>query len=218
MATIVFDEEIDPITGSIHGLTFATSQAGSYVKRRPSPIQHHTNELMKLRSILSAAGKFFAPLTNPQKRAWAIWASENGIPLPFPGGWLQQGFAGFCTVEVNANLAGDSFYITPPDELPNDGVVFSDLVLIDKDTVRATFLPAQADADDRIYLRQAVPGPGFRQWDPANGYIAQYSELEPNSTFDFTTKFSHLTGWHGRYWLGTQDEKGRRSIETLFDI
>lgn len=218
MATIVFTDPADEFAGSIQGLTFDKSQAGAYVKKRPSPINRQTTKRMQLRALLKRTNQFYWDLTSGQRTAWANWAQTNSIAGPLGMRKHQQGCAGFFTVELNARIAGDPFYITPPGNFPLAGVTFTSLVRIDKDTIRATFTPSPAGANKRIYLRQALPGPGVRRWSAIDGYIAGYSGLDPNSTFDFTTQFQHLTGWHGRYWAGTQDIFGLRSPETLFDL
>ncbi|MBA7695237.1 hypothetical protein ES703_103859 [subsurface metagenome] len=142
---------------------------------------------------------------------WANWAQANDIPGPWGMRKHQQGCAGFFTVVLNARIAGDPFYPNPPGNLPLPGVTFTNLARIDKDTIRATFNPSPAGPNNRIYLRQGRPGPGYRRWSVYDGYIAQISPLNPNSPFDFTTHFQHLAGWHGRYWTGTQENTGRRS-------
>ncbi len=218
MATIVFLPDIDEIIGSRRGLTFDKSQAGNYVKKRPSPINHQTNLRMKYRSILWAANDFFWNLNQGQMNLWAIFAENSGIGGPWGMKKNQQACAGFFSCAVNAEIAGDGFPPVPGSPVPIGGVTFTNLVQIDKDTVRATFNPSPAGAQNRIYLRQALPGPGYRRWSAADGYIAEYSPMNPNSPFDFSTKFQHLTGWNGRYWCGTQNNFGGRAIQTLFDI
>jgi len=218
MANIVFLPGIDEIIGSRQGLTFDRSQAGNYVKKRPTPINHQTNDRMKLRSILRATNAYFWAMTTAQKTAWGTWAKNNGITGPYGMTKHQAGCAGFFAVELNARLAGDPFYIVPPGNLPLAGVTFTNLARIDKDTIRATFNPSPAGLNNRIYLRQALPGPGFRRWAPADGYIAERSDLNPASPYDFTTHFQHLTGWNCRYWTGTQENTGRRSTEDLWDL
>ena len=140
------------------------------------------------------------------------------ITGPYGMTGTMQANAGFFACALNAKTAGDGFPTIPGPAIPIAGVTFTALTWIDKDTLRATFNPSPAGATNRIYLRQALPGPGVRRWAPIDGYIAEYSALNPNSTFDFTTKFQHLSGWHGRYWLGTQNTSGGRSVETLFDL
>ena len=218
MATIVFLDGIAPITGSRRGVTFDVSQAGAIAKRRPSPVNHQTTLRMKIRTLLKATNQYYWNLTALQRTAWANWAQANDIPGPWGMRKHQQGCAGFFTVELNARIAGDPFYIAPPGNLPLAGVTFTDLTRIDKDTIRATFNPSPAGANNRIYLRQGRPGPGVRRWTIYDGYIAQTSPLNPNSPFDFTTHFQHLAGWHGRYWTGTQENTGRRSDEDLWDL
>lgn len=218
MANIVFLDGVDEIIGSRRGLTFDHSQAGNYVKKRPSPINHQTTARMKLRSILKEANAYYWNLNAGQRTAWATWAQANGIGGPWGMRKHQQGCAGFFTVQLNARIAGDTFYPNPPGNLPLPGPTFTALTRIDKDTIRATFNPSPAGAANRIYLRQGLPGPGHRNWKPIDGYIAQTSPLNPNSPFDFTTHFQHLTGWHGRYWTGTQENTGRRSDEDLWDL
>ena len=218
MATIVFDDPAEEFAGSRRGLTFDKSQAGPYVKKRPSPVDHHTNPRMLLRRNLKAANQFFWNLNAGQKNLWEIFAAASGITGPYGQTKLQQACAGFFACAITANDAGDGFPIVPGPPNPIGGVTFTNLTVIDKDTIRATFNPSPAGAAKRVYLRQALPGPGVRRWSPADGYIAQYSGLNPNSTFDFTTKFQHLIGWHGRYWCGTQNTFGGRAVETLFDL
>lgn len=218
MATIVFANGVDEIIGSRKGITFDRSQAGNYAKKRPSPINHQTNDRMKLRSILKEANAYFWNLTNQQQLDWGWWAVLNGIRGPYGARTWQAGCAGFFTVELNARLAGDPFYPNPPGNLPLPGVTFTDLQRIDKDTIRATFNPSPAGADDRIYLRQGLPGPGVRRWEAVDGYIAEHSPLNPASPYDFQVHFQHLNGWHGRYWTGTQEDTGRRSSEDLWDL
>jgi len=218
MATIVFLDGIDPITGSRQGVTFDVSQAGAIAKRRPSPVNHQTNLRMKIRALLKATNEYFWNLTALQKRAWRTWAWTNDIDGPWHFYGNQKACAAFFTVELTARIAGDPFYPNPPGNLPLPGVTFTNLTRIDKDTIRATFNPSPAGANDRIYLRQALPGPGYRRWSVYDGYIAQTSPLNPNSPFDFTTHFQHLAGWHGRYWTGTQENTGRRSDEDLWDL
>jgi len=218
MATIVFAQDVDPIHGSRSGNTFSTGQAGPYVKRRPSPINPgHTHRLTN-RSILSAAGKYYWPLTNAQKKPWIAWALRQGYTPPFTDAWYQLGYAGFCHVEVNARIAGDPFYLVPPADLPHIGVTFTNLTRIDKNTIRATFNPSPAGPTNRIFLRQTLPTPGVRNWDVANGYIAEISALNPTSPHDFTTHFQHAPGAHCRYWTGTQENTGRRSTEDRWDL
>lgn len=218
MANIVFLDGIDEIIGSRRGVTFDRSQAGNYAKKRPSPINHQTTARMKLRSILKATNLYFWTMTNAQKNAWATWAAANGITGPFGMSKQQAGCAGFYAVQINARLAGDPFYIVPPGNLPLAGVTFTNLVRIDKDTIRATFNPSPAGLINRIYLRQALPGPGVRRWSAVDGYIAERSAFNVVSPYDFTTHFQHLTGWHGRYWTGTQEDTGRRSTENEWDL
>lgn len=218
MATIVFLDAVAEIIGSRRGLTFDRSQAGNYVKKRPSPINHQTNARMKIRTILKATNQYYWNLTAVQRTAWSNWAQANGIDGPWGQTKHQQGCAGFFAVQLNARIAGDPFYIAPPGNIPLPGVTFTDLVRIDKDTIRATFNPSPAGADDRIYLRQGLPGPGHRRWEKIDGYIAQISTLNPNSPFDFTSHFQHLAGWNCRYWTATQENTGRRSDEDLWDL
>ena len=218
MATIVFLDGVDEFAGSRQGLTFDKSQAGPYVKKRPSPINHQTNLRMKVRSFLRPTNAYYWNLTAPQRTAWTTWAAVNSITGPFGMTNQQAGCAAFFAVQLNARLAGDPFYVVPPGNLPLAGVTFTNLVRIDKDTIRATFNPSPAGADDRIFLRQSLPGPGVRRWSAADGYIAEISALNPTSPYDFTTHFQHLTGWHGRYWTGTQEDTGRRSTEDLWDL
>ena len=218
MATIVFLDGIDPITGSRRGTTFDVSQAGLIAKRRPSPVNHQTNLRMKIRTLLKATNQYFWNLTPQQKRAWRTWAWTNDIDGPWHFYGNQKGCAAFFTVELNARIAGDPFYPDPPGNLPLPGVTFTNLTRIDKDTIRATFNPSPASAANRIYLRQTLPGPGYRRWSKYDGYIAQISPLNPASPYDFTTHFQHLTGWNCRYWTGTQEDTGRRSDEDLWDL
>ncbi len=218
MATIVFLDGIAPITGSRRGVTFDVSQAGSIAKRKPSPVNHQTNHRMKIRTLLKATNEYFWNLTHVQRVAWAGWAAANEITGPYFANGFQAACAGFFTVELNARIAGDPFYPNPPRNLPLPGVTFTNLTRINKDTIRATFNPSPAGANDRIYLRQTLPGPGYRRWSVYDGYIAETSPLNPNSPFDFTTHFQHLAGWNCRYWTGTQENTGRRSDEDLWDL
>lgn len=218
MATIVFADGVNEIIGTRKGLTFDRSQAGNYAKKRPSPINSQTNDRMKLRTLLKATNAYFWNLTNAQKTAWGIWAGNNGITGPWGMAKHQAGCAGFFAVQLNARLAGDPFYPNPPGNLPLPGVTFTNLQKINKDTIRATFNPTPAGANNRIYLRQAVPGPGIRRWARADSYVAERSGLNPASPYDFTPHFQHLTGWNCRYWTGTQETTGRRSSEDLWDL
>lgn len=218
MANIVFLPGVPEIIGSILGITFDRSQAGNYAKKRPSPINHMTNPRSQLRTLLQSTNNYFWNLTSAQKTAWGTWAANNGITGPFGQTKWQAGCAGFFALELNARLAGDPFYITPPGNIPITGVTFTALTWIDSTTIRATFTPSPAGIVNRIYLRQSLPGPGVRRWSAVDGYIAQHSPLNPASPYDFTPHFYHLAGWHGRYWTGTQENTGRRSVETLWDL
>lgn len=218
MANIAYLDGVDPIVGSRQGAHFDCSQAGPFCSRRSSPVNNQTTARMKLRSLLKATNQYFWNLTPAQRTAWATWAAAQGITGPQGQTTHQAGCAGFFTVQLNARLAGDPFYIIPPGNLPLPGVNFTNLVRIDKDTIRATFNPSPAGANHRIFLRQTLPGPGFRRWSPADGYIAQISALNPTSPHNFTTHFQHLTGWNCRYWTGTQENTGRRSTEDLWEL
>ena len=218
MANIVYDSGVDIIHGSRQGLTFDVSQAGQYVKKRPSPINHQTNPRMLLRRNLKAANEFYWNLTGVQKNLWAAFGVASGITGPYGMTGSMQGNAAFFTCAIVANDAGDGFPTVPGLPNPIAGVTFTALTWIDKDTVRATFNPSAPGVTLRVYLRQGLPGPGVRRWSAADGYIGQYSAVNPNSTLDLTTKFQHRAGWHGRYWLGTQNTSGGRSTETLFDL
>ncbi len=218
MATIVFLDGVDVIKGSRKGLTFDVCQSGNYVKRRPSPINSQTNDRMVTRRNLKEANDFFWALNAGQKTRWITFAAAADITGPYGAGGVQAACAAFFSCAINAFNADGEFPANPGPPPPIVGVTVSDLVRIDKDTVRATFFPSPAAAAHRLYLRQALPGPGVRRWSAADGYIAQYSGHAPNSPLDFTTKFSHLTGWNGRYWVGSQNHQGGRSVETQFDL
>ncbi len=218
MAVIVYLEGINVIKGSRRGVTFDVSQASWIVKRKPSPTNPSGQARNRTRSILKDCNTFFWALNMGQKALWSTFGGLSGITGPYGANGLQRACAAFFACAVNSFTAGDGFPVAPGPALPIVGVTFTNLLRIDKDTVRATFNPSPAGASKRIYLRQALPGPGVRRWEPFDGYIAQYSPMNPNSTFDFTTKFQHLAGWHGRYWLGTQNSLGGRAVETLFDL
>lgn len=218
MATIVFLDAVDPITGSRRGVTFDVSQAGAIAKRRPSPVNHQTNLRMQIRLFLKQTNAYYWNLTAGQKTAWSNLAAAEGVPGPWGMTKWQAGCAMFFSIELNALIAGDGLYANHPPHNPVTPPTNRTLTRIDKDTIRATFTPSAQWVDKRIYLRQARPGPGVRRWSFYDGYIAQYSGLNPNSPFDFTTHFQHLAGWHGRYWLGTQRTCGCRSAEQLWDL
>ncbi len=218
MATIVFEDPDDEFTGSIQGVTFSISQAGHYVKRKPSPINPQPTARMKNRLIVRESYEFFKNLNSGQKSLWATFAAMSGITGPGGRGGVNAAFAGFVSCAINARSAGDAYPAIPGPPVPIAGPTFTALDRIDQDTVRATFNPSPTGSQKHIYLRQALPGPGVRRWDPANGYIAEFSPHNSNSPFDFTLKFTHKTGWTGRYWLGFQNEFGGRSVETQFDI
>lgn len=218
MANIVFLDGVDEIIGSRRGLTFDKAQAGNYVKKRPSPINSQSNLRMALRLNLREANQFFWDLNAAQKILWTTFAALSGITGPNGDTGIQAGCAGFFACALNARTAGDGYPVAPGPPLPIVGPTFTALIRIDKDTVRATFNPSPAGAQNRIYLRQALPGPGVRRWGPGDGFISEYSAVNPNSTFDFNTKFQHLAGWNGRYWCGTQNTFGGRAAETIFDL
>lgn len=218
MAIIDYLDGVDPIQGSRRGVTFDVSQAGPIAKRRASPINPQSESRNEYRKILRAANNFFWALNSGQKTLWQTFAGLAGITGPGGDNGIQAACAAFFSCAVNAFVADGEFPSVPGPPPPIVGVTVSDLVRIDKDTVRATFTPSPAAAAHRLYVRQALPGPGYRRWGPADGYIAEYSGHAPNSPLDFTTKFQHLTGWHGRYWVGTQNHEGGRSTEVLFEL
>lgn len=218
MATIVFANGKKPIIGSRRGLTFDISQAGNYVKSRPRPCNPSTNGRAKNNTIIKDANTYFWNLSQPNKNLWAAFAQASGITGPYGMRKNQQACAGFFACAVVAAYAGDGFPITPGNPLPITGVTILTLTRIDKDTVRVTFTPSPTALDERLYLRQSAPGPGVKRSSQADGYIAQISPANITSPHDFTTKFQHLSGWNGRYWVGTQNTTGGRSQETLFDL
>lgn len=218
MAVIVFDEGVHVIKGSKRGITFDICQAGNYAKKRPSPINSQTGPRMELRRNLKEANEFFWNLNPGQKLAWRIYGSNVGIDGPYGDQGDRKGCAAFFSCALNSAAAGDGFPPAPGAIPPIAAPTVTALARIDTNTVRATFNPSPAGADKRIYLRQALPGPGVRRWAPVDGYIAEYSALNPNSTFDFTTKFPHLLGWNCRYWVGFQNTFGGRATETLFEL
>ncbi len=218
MATIVFLDGVDPITGSRRGITFDVSQAGAIAKRKPSPVNHQTTHRMKIRTLLKATNEYFWNLTFLQRKLWGGWGHDNGIEGPYGAHGEQGGCAAFFAVQLNAAIAGDPFYPNTPGPLPLPGVTFTNLVRIDKDTIRATFNPSPAGLVNRIYLRQGKPGPGYHRWSVYDGYIAELSAFNVVSPYDFQVHFQHLNGWHGRYWTGTQEDTGRRSTEDLWDL
>lgn len=218
MAIIAYLDGVDAIQGSRRGLTFDVSQAGPIVKRRPSPINHQTDDRMQIRLILKQANQFFWDLTAGQKNAWKNLAAASGITGPGGDNSVQAGCAMFFKLQINNYIAGDGFYANHPPHNPVIPPIWLTQTRIDNNTIRVTFTASANWNLKHIYLRQGLPGPGVRRWAPTDGYIAQYSPLNPNTPFDFTTHFPHLAGWHGRYWLGCQRSCGCRSAETLFDL
>lgn len=218
MAIIIFDEEIDPITGTILGNTFSNSQAGPTVRRKSVPNQPDTARRNLNNILLQQIGKFFWPLTNTQKILWLRWAQRNGVPLPFPNGLYQQAYAAYLKCLVPARMAGDPLYTTPPPDLPYAGVTFNTLDHIDKDTIRATFTPSPAGSTRRIFLAQTLPTAGQENRTRVEATIAEISAPNVTSPYDFTTRFQHLTGWTGQYFTGSQDLFGRRSSEDNWNL
>lgn len=218
MATIVFTDPADEFAGSIRGLTFDKSQAGPYVKRRPAPVNHQTNKREKTWALIRTANTYFWAMTNAQKTAWSNWAAANSIGGPWGSTGHQRGYAGFFTVQLNASIAGDPLYIPPPGNLPLIGVTFTSLTRISDTITRADFNPSPAGTNNRVFLRQALPGPGVKRWAKGDGYIAQISGLNPTSPIFFLNHFPLRPTWHGRYWTGTQENTGRRSAEDLWDL
>lgn len=218
MATIVFLDGVDPIVGCRRGVHFDCSQAGPFASRRASPINRQTNPRMHLRRLLKLTNAYYWDMTAGQKTAWSNLAAVNGITGPYGMTKWQAGCAMFFSIVLNAQLAGDPIYANHPPHNPVTPPTWLTLNRIDKNTIRVTFIAAPQWVDKRIYLRQALPGPGVRRWSAADGYIADYSPLNPNSPTDFTTHFQHITGWHGRYWVGCQRSCGCRSAETLYDL
>ena len=218
MAVIVFLEDVDPIKGHRRGICFDISQAGYIAKRRPSPINHQTTPRMYVRRLLKSTNQYFWDLTNGQRTAWANLAAVSGVTGPYGQAGHQAGCAMFFKLVLNAQLAGDPIYGNHPPHNPVIPPTWLTLTRIDKDTIRVTFTASANWNAKRIYLRQARPSPGHRNWKPLDGYIAEYSGLGPNSPYDFTTHFQHIAGWNGRYWLGCQRSCGCRSAETLDDL
>ncbi len=188
------------------------------MRKKPIPNNPSFTHRNAVRSLAHTAGFFFWGLTNVQKSDWATWAGQNGITRPFPVGKFQQGYAGFLTVSMPLLMAGDNLSITPPGPIPIPTIVFHSLTRIDKDTIRLVFTPPPVGGNKRIYLRQAKPGPGHVNSTPENGYLLPFSDTNPTTPHDFTTHFQHLTGWNCRYWCGTQDTTGRRSVELQSDL
>ncbi len=118
MATIVFDDPAEEFRGSRRGLTFDCSQAGAYVKKRPSPINHQTNDRMHLRRILKAANQYYWNLTAGQKTAWSNLAAASGITGPWGQTKWQAGCAMFFKLQLNNYIAGDGFYANHPPHNP----------------------------------------------------------------------------------------------------
>ena len=218
MAIIDWLPSVDPINTSRGANTFGGGQGSGTVRKKPIPNNPSLTHRNGVRSLANTAGDFYWALTNGQKTPWATWAANNGIARPFPVGKYQQGYAGFLTVTLPLLMAGDSIRMTPPGPIPLVVVQTITLARIDKDTIRATISPPALGVNKRIYLRQARPGPGYRNSTPENGYLADFSGTNPGTPHDFTTHFQHLTGWHCRYWVGIQEFTGRRSIETQFDL
>ncbi len=218
MATIVFDDPDDEFTGKLRGLTFSKSQAGFSIRSKQTPINPQPTDRMKNRLIVREMYQFYANLDFGQKTLWAVFATQSGIPGPVGIGGPQAAFPAFVSCAVNARHAEDVYPPVPGPPTPIMGPSFTSLVLVDENTVRAAFTPSPIGTQKHVYLRQALPGPGVRRWDPANGYIAEYSAHNANTPTDFALKFAHKTGYHGRYWLAIQNDFGGRSIETQFDI
>ncbi len=218
MATIVFLDGVAPIKGHRHGICFDISQAGTIAKRRPSPINHQTTHRMYIRSLLPLTNQYYWDLTALQRTAWSDLAALEGVTGPWGQEGHQAGCAMFFKIVLNAQIAGDGIYANHVGHNPVLPPTWLTLTLIDKDTIRATFNASAEWNTKRIYLRQALPGPGQRNWKPTDGYITGYSGVNPNSPFDFTTHIQHLAGWNGRYWLGTQRTCGHRSAEELWDL
>ena len=173
---------------------------------------------MQVRRLLKLTNAFFWNMTAGQKTAWGLLAANSGITGPYGMTKWQAGCAMFFSIVLNAQLAGDPIYANHPAHNPVTPPTWLTINRIDNDTIRVTFNPAPQWIDKRIYLRQALPGPGVRRWSAADGYIAEYSELSPASPHDFTTHFQHVTGWNGRYWTGCQRSCGCRSAETMYDL
>ncbi len=218
MATIVFLDPDDEFAGSIRGLTFDKSQAGAYVKKRPAPVNHQTNRREKTWALIRQAQTFYWAMNMGQKLAWSSWGLTMGITGPYGSGGVQRGYPAFFSVMLNAMIAGDPIYTVPPPPIPLAGVTVTAITRFSDTNIRIQFNPSPAGANNRIFLRQAIPGPGVKRWSKVDGYIASYSRVNPTSPLILTTRFPHLAGWNGRYWTGTQETTGRRSPEVLWDI
>jgi len=218
MATIVFDEEIDPLVDSLLGITFGKSQAGDSIRRKSGPCVPNSDRRSFNWTILARIMINWKSMNATQQRTWGVWAGNNGISAPFGRGIFQQGYAAMLFVQVQAAMAGHVLYTNPPPNLPYMGVNFTNLVRIDKDTIRATFNPSPSGGFRHPYLRQTLPTPGRTDPTVADSYVADIADHNVTSPHDFSTRFQHLAGWHARYFTGSQDHLERRSTEDQWDL
>lgn len=218
MAIIKYLEDLWFPYNSRYGNTFDTSQAGPIVKRRPCPTNPSTPARNKYRTILADVNKNFWGLTWDQKLWWRVQGSFLDITGPFGRQSDQKGNAAYVMLMVNVVAAGDDMYDDAPGDLTITGPTWGTLSRIDDNTVRITFTAGTDWSDKRIYLRQALPGPGYRRWAKIDSFMCEYSERSPTSPHDFTIHFPHIAGWNCRYWLGCQHYTGYRIDETIVDL
>lgn len=218
MAIISYLDGVDTTRNSRKGTTYDTSQAGPIVKRRPSPTNPSRNTRNLYKTYLQTANSYFWKLTWSQKLWWAVEAGINGIEGPFHMAGDHAANAAFIFLQVNVLAAGDSLYANAPGGMSIYTPSWGTVSRIDDNTIQVAFTPLASWGDYRIYLRQALPGPGYRRWARIDSFMCSYSERSPSSPHDFTTHFPHLTGWNCRYWLGCQHYTGYRSAETLIDL
>lgn len=211
MATIDFLDGIDPITGSRRGVTFDVSQAGPTAKKRPAPVNTQTNRRLELRSIMHATNQYYWNLTPAQKAAWSAWGAANGITGPYGCAGVQRGCAAYFKLLIRARMAGDPFYNNPPNGIPVAGVTITNLIRIDENTIRTTFNPSPAGANNRVGMMQTIPraaaAGSFCEFPWCDGFTG----LNGTSPHDFTPYFTHRAGLQVIYRIGTQDVWGRRS-------
>lgn len=114
MAKINLGALAQDVRGSLAGTTFSRGRGGQIVRQKVSPVQPRTDRQLAQRAIFSAASQGWRTLTDAQRAAWNVYATNHKVVDVFGMARILAGVAAYTMIQSTRQTAGLAIVADPP--------------------------------------------------------------------------------------------------------
>lgn len=196
------------LSGSIAGTTFAHNRGGQYARQRTIPVNPTSTKQSAIRNITGIVSSSWFTLTQPQRDAWANYASLN--PVVDSLGQAVQLTGHQCFVGLNSRRAQAGLGIqtaVPVVAGPAD-LTSGSVVLTAPGTIAVTYTPTPLAAGLRLVVWATLPALASINPNRAQARLIGISAAAAASPQSFASPYPALATQASNLWLCVMDANG----------